>query len=155
MGEGGQSCIFNWVALVALLLMFGTVSVDILSSKVLNRPIVASVDYASLLATLVAAFSASQTILLGRHIEVEFVVTRLPIPLRKFLNFISSLLSSAFFLLISVRSVGYARHLYAVREATLTAHIPVYPFVIGMAIACIPPILIYALRAYRDLKEVR
>ena len=50
---------------------------DILSAKILNRPIVTPrVDVASLLAAVVASFSVSRTILAGRHIEVEFIVAR-------------------------------------------------------------------------------
>ncbi len=146
---------FNWIAIIALLLMFGVVSVDILSSKILNRPITAAVDFMSLLATVVAAFSLSQTILAGRHIEVEFIVTKMPVVLRKVLNVTSSLFSMCFFVLIVWKSFAYARNLQALGEATLTQHIPVAPFVYGIGIACIPAIFIYAIRVYKDTKKVR
>jgi len=146
---------FNWIAVIALLLMFAVVSLDILSSKIFNRPITAAVDFMSLLATIVAAFSLSQTIQVGRHIEVEFIVTKLPGTLRKVFNVISSLFSMCFFILVVWKSFAYARNLQTLGEATLTQHIPVAPFVYGLGVACVPAIFIYALRAYRYTKEVR
>lgn len=149
------SALFNWLAVIALLLMFGIVSADILSSKIFGRPITGAVDYVSLLAVIVASFSVSQTILAGRHIEVEFIVIRLPIPMRKAFNLLSSVLSAGFFALVALKSLSYARHVQLMREATLTERIPIAPFVYAMAVACIPAIFIYALRAYKDTKEVR
>ncbi len=145
----------NWIAVVALLLMFASITVDILSSKLFNKPIVQTVDIMSVLATVVTAFALSQTIIAKRHIEVEFIVSRMPVMLRKTCNFISSCLSMCFFALVAWRSFVYACRLQDVGEATLTAHIPVAPFVFGMGIACIPAVLLYAFIAYRDIKEVR
>ena len=146
---------FNLIAVGALLLMFAIMVVDILSAKILNRPIVATVDVASILAVVVASFSVSRTILSGRHIEVEFIVTLFPRGVRKVFNTIASFLSLAFFLLIVWRSIMYANSLVETGESSLTAHIPMAPFAYGIAIACIPAVLIYAYQVYRDSKEVR
>jgi len=146
---------FNWIAAGALLAMFAVMVLDILSAKILNRPITATVDVASLLAVIVASFSVSKTILAGRHIEVEFVVTRLPRGARKAFNTISSFLSLVFFLLIVWRAFIYAHDLQKSGESSLTQHIPMAPFVYAIAIACIPAVVIYALQTYRDTKEVR
>jgi len=146
---------FNQIAVGALLLMFAIMVVDILSSKIFNRPIVATVDVASFLALVVASFSVSKTIMAGRHIEVEFIVTLLPRGIRKFFNVFASFLSLAFFLLIVWRSIMYANSLVETGESSLTAHIPMAPFAYGVAVACIPAVLVYAYQTYRDTKEVR
>jgi TRAP-type C4-dicarboxylate transport system permease small subunit len=146
---------FNWIAVGALLLMFAVLVLDILSSKILNRPFVATVDVASLLALVVASFSVSRTILAGRHIEVDFIVSRLPQGVRKISNSVASLLSLGFFVLIVWRSFLYGRSLQVTGESSLTTHIPMAPFAYGIAIACIPAVLIYLYRTYRDMKEVR
>jgi len=146
---------FNLVAVAALLLMFAVMVVDILSAKILNMPIVATVDLASVLALVVASFGVSRTILAGRHIEVEFIVTLFPRGVRKVFNAFASFLSLAFFVLIVWRSILYANSLVETGESSLTAHIPMAPFAYGIAIACIPAVLIYAHQTYRDTKEVR
>jgi len=146
---------FNWVALAALLAMFAVITIDILSSKLLNRPITATVDIASLLAAIVAGFAVSQTILAGRHIEVEFVVTCLPKTARKVFNVFASLFSLLFFLLLVWRCLVYARDLQVLGETTLTQHIPIAPVVYGIGIAFIPAVVIYAVQVYRDMREVR
>lgn len=146
---------FNWVAVGALLAMFALLVLDILSSKLLNRPIVATVDVASLLALVVASFSVSRTILAGRHIEVQFVVEKLPRGTRKTFNALSSFLSLAFFCLIVWRSVVYAYSLQKTGESSLTQHIPLAPFAYSLAVACVPALFIFAYQVYRDTKEVR
>jgi len=146
---------FNRVAIGALLGMFALLVLDILSSKLLNRPIVATVDVASLLALVVASFSVTRTILAGRHIEVEFIVTNLPRGTRKIFNVLSSFLSLVFFCLIVWRSSIYAYSLQKTGESSLTQHIPLAPFAYGLAIACIPAVFFYAYRIFRDTKEVR
>lgn len=146
---------FNWVAVKALLLMFAIMVVDILSSKILNQPITATVDVVSLLALVVASFSVSWTILAHRHIEVEFIVSMFPRGARKIFNTIASFLSLAFFLLIVWRSFIYGYSLQETGERSLTQHIPMAPFAYAIAIACIPAVLIYAFQTYRDTKEMR
>lgn len=146
---------FNWVAVGALLAMFAIMVLDILTSKILNRPITATVDVASFLALVVASFSVSRTILAGRHIEVEFIVTKLPRGARKIFNTLSSSLSLAFFLLIVWRALVYAYSLQKTGESSLTQRIPMAPFAYGIAIACIPAVLVYAYQIYRDAKDVR
>lgn len=146
---------FNWVAVMALLAMFAIMVLDILASKILNRPITATVDVASLLALLAASFSVSRTILARRHIEVEFIVTRLPRGARKVFNTLSSFLSLSFFLLIVWRTFLYAYGLQKTGESSLTQHIPMAPFAYAIAVACMPAVLIYAYQTYRDSKDVR
>lgn len=146
---------FNRVAIGALLGMFALLALDILSSKILNRPIVATVDVTSLLALVVASFSVSRTIMARRHIEVEFIVTNLPRGTRKIFNVLSSFLSLVFFCLIVWRSFIYAYSLQKTGESSLTQHIPLAPFAYSLAIACIPAVLFYAYRVYRDTEEVR
>jgi len=146
---------FNWIAVGALLVMFAIMVLDILSSKILNQPITATVDVASFLALVVASFSVSRTILAGRHIEVEFIVKKLPRGARKSFNMFSSFLSLAFFLLIVWRAFVYAYSLQKTGESSLTQHIPMAPFAYGIAIACIPAVLIYAYQTYYDTKDVR
>jgi TRAP-type transport system small permease protein len=145
----------NLVAVGALLLMFFVMVADILSSKIFNRPITFAVDVASLLALVVASFSVSRTILAGRHIEVEFIVAIFPRGVRRIFNTIASFLSLAFFLLIVWRSIVYANSLLKTGESSLTTHIPTAPFAYGIAVACIPAVLIYVFQTYRDTKEVR
>jgi len=146
---------FNWVAVGALLLMFGMMVADILSSKIFNRPITATVDVACFLAIMVASFSVSRTILAGRHIEVEFLVVLLPQGMRKFFNTIASFLSLAFFILIIWRSIEYANSLVQTGESSLTAHIPMAPLAYGIAAGCVPAVFIYAYQTYHDAKELR
>ena len=146
---------FNWIAIGALLAMFAIMVLDILTSKIFNVPITATVDVASFLALVVASFSVSRTILAGRHIEVEFIVAKLPRGARKFFNALSSFLSLVFFLLIVWRAFVYAYSLQKTGESSLTQHIPMAPFAYGIAFACIPAVLIYAYQTYRDTKDVR
>jgi TRAP-type C4-dicarboxylate transport system permease small subunit len=146
---------FNWVAVGALLAMFGMITIDILSSKILNRPITATVDIASLLAAILAAYAVSETILAGRHIEVEFIVGSLPPRVRRGFNVFASTLSLFFFVLLVWRCFVYAGDLRVSGEASLTQHIPLAPIVYGIGIAFIPAVVIYAVQVWKDMRETR
>jgi len=143
---------FNWIAILSVLLMFVVITADILSSKILNKPITAAFDIVSLLGICVASFSLAETIIAGRHIEVEFIVAKMPFTVAKVLNVLSRVLSIVFFILIVWRSFIYGYHLQLVKEATMTQRIPVAPFVYAIGVACIPAIFIYAIQAYQNLK---
>jgi TRAP-type C4-dicarboxylate transport system permease small subunit len=146
---------FNWVAVLALLAMFGMITIDILSSKILNRPITATVDIASLLAAILAAFAVSETILAGRHIEVEFIVGSLPPRIRRGFNVFASTLSFLFFALLVWRCFAYAGDLWVSGEASLTQHIPLAPIVYGIGFAFVPAVVIYAVQVWKDMREAR
>ena len=146
---------FNWVAVGALLAMFGVITIDILSSKILNRPITATVDIASLLAAVLAAFAVSETILAGRHIEVEFIVGSMPPRIRRAFNVFASTLSLLFFVLLVWRCFSYAGDLRVSGEASLTQHIPLAPIVYGIGFAFVPAVVIYAVHVWKDMREAR
>lgn len=149
------SASFSWVAIAALFLMLVVVAVDILSSKIFNRPVTAAVDVASVAAICVIAFALPQTVLAGRHIEVEFVVARLPKRLRQACNAFSSLLSLGFFALLAWRLYVYAQELSASNEVTLTQHIPLAPLAYAVAIVCVPAAAMYARQFWQDVRKGR
>ena len=67
----------------------------------------------------------------------------------------ASFLSFLFFLLLVWRCLDYAYDLQELGEASLTQHIPIAPFAYGIAVACIPAVIIYAVQVCLDIKKDR
>jgi TRAP-type C4-dicarboxylate transport system permease small subunit len=143
---------FNRIALVALTIMLGLVTADIIGAKLLGRPVPGAMDLTSLLALIMVGFSTTQTQIMGRHITVDFMTTRLPKSLRKVLRGGSTMLCIFFFLMVIWRLFLYARDLQIHREVSLTVKIPLAPFAYGLALAFIPMVLVLLIQLWRILK---
>ena len=141
----GLSNCFLWVALVALALMLGLVTADIIGAKGLRMPVSGAMDLSSLLALLAIAFSTAQTHRMGRHIKVDFVTMFLPKKVRKIIRFVSTSLCVLFFATVLWRLVLYAEGVQVHHEASLTVKIPLAPFAYAMALAFLPMLLVLLL----------
>ncbi|MCF8094502.1 MAG: TRAP transporter small permease [Desulfobacteraceae bacterium] len=146
------SRLFNWIALAALSCMLLLVATDIIGSKVFGQPVPGAMDLTSLLGILLIGFSMPQTYLMGRHIKVDFVMTRLRPSLRKPLRSVSLILVTVFFACIVCRLFVYAQGLYSYGEKTMTIQVPLFPFAYALAISFFPMLLAVPLYLYRTWK---
>lgn len=133
----------EWIGVCAFLLMMGITWVDVIRGKMFNKPIFGGIDMVMLAQLLAMTFAASMVVILGRHIQVEFMIVMFPKRLKNIIKSISSLLCFAFFVLIVWRLFAFAYSFQRGGEVTPTAYIPIFPFVYGAAVACIPASLSY------------
>lgn len=142
---------FNWVALVALLLMVALVAADITAGKLFNRPFVGGVELVCFIGVVIVSFSISQTYALGRHIRVDFIVLRLPERIRLVLISLSALISFLFFVVVVWRVTLYAYDMQVANEVSATYRIPFMPFIYGIALASIPITLLLAVEFIKSI----
>lgn len=143
---------FNGIAMVALSAMLVLVTADILGGKALGMPVPGAMDLTSLFGLLIIGFSTTETHIMGRHIEVDFVTMRLSKRLRKILRSISTILCILFFTAAVWRISKYAYGLQAYGEASLTVKIPLAPFAYALAAAFTPMVLVLIIQLYYILK---
>jgi TRAP-type C4-dicarboxylate transport system permease small subunit len=100
------------------------------------------------------AFPASLTLILGRHIQVELLITRLSNRTQAVISSFALLLGFGLFVLIILRLylIGYSFQTSG--EQSHSAHIPYYPFAYGIALASIPVCLVYLQKLFSSLKKV-
>lgn len=143
---------FNWIALAALTVMLGLVTVDIVGAKIFRQPVPGAMDLTSLLGLVVIAFAVAQTQLAGRHITVDFLTLRLPKSLQIIVRSISTLFCLFFFAVVIWRLFMHARDMQTLGDASLTVNIPLAPFAYGLAVAFVPMLFVLMIRFYHIIK---
>lgn len=134
---------FEWVGLVAFILMMLITTVDIIGAKLFLLPVFGSLDMMMLAQLTAMTFSVAAALILGRHVQVEFFVLLLPGRVRTIVDCIVFLLGFVLFTIIVWRLFLYSYDLQIEGEVTPTARIPIYPFGYGAAVACVPVCLVY------------
>lgn len=133
---------FEWVGMAGLLLMMLVTNIDVIGAKLFLSPLRGTIDMVMLFQLVAVAFACAFTLIIGRHVRVEFFTNRLPRRAQAIINSVISLIVLGLFILIIWRLCVLGYSFQAGGETTATAHIPVYPFAYGAAFASIPVCLV-------------
>ena len=144
---------FEWIGLAGLLLIMTITCIDVVGAKVFKSPILGAIDMVMLSQIVAISFAASMTLILGRHIRVEFFVNLLPRRAQAVINSIVLLLGLGLFILIIWRLCVLGYSFQTSGEYSMTAYIPLYPFAYGIALACIPVCLVLLLEFLKSLTK--
>jgi len=142
------------IGLIAFLFVMCITCIDVIGSKVFSKPVFGSIDMVMLGQLLAISFAASMMVILDRHIQVEFMVILLPRGLRNIIKSICHFLCFVLFVLIVWRLFAHGYSLQQGGEVTPTAYIPLFPFVYGAAVACIPACLGYLQKFINSILKV-
>jgi TRAP-type C4-dicarboxylate transport system permease small subunit len=145
---------FNWVALGALATMLGLITADIVGAKFFRHPVPGAMDMVSLLGAILTAFSATETQIQGRHIDVDFLVVRLSSSLQKALACVKDFVCSALFAVVVWRCFRSGYTFAITGEVSPTQRIPLAPFAYAIALACVPMFLVFMVAFYRSLRSI-
>lgn len=146
---------FEWVGIVGFLTMLFVTCIDVFLTKILKLPIQGAIDIVMFAQLIAIAFSISLTVALGRHIQVEFVVSRLPRRIGAFVDTIVSLLGLAFFITI-VWNLFILGHSFQIagEQSMSQLRLPLFPFPYAISFASIAVCLIFLQRFLNSLKRV-
>ena len=144
---------FEWIGLAGLLLMMVITCIDVVGAKVFRWRLLGALDIVMLSQIVAISFAASMALILGRHIRVEFFVTRLPRHAQAVINSIVLLLGLGLFILIIWRLWVLGYSFQTSGEYSPTAYIPYYPFAYGIALASIPVCLVFLLEFLKSLTK--
>jgi TRAP-type C4-dicarboxylate transport system permease small subunit len=145
---------FEWVGMAGLLLVMLVTCVDVIGNKFFGSPLRGTLDMVQLFQLVAVSFACASTLIIGRHVKVEFLVTKLPRRAQAITISLVSLLELGLFILIIWRLLVLAHTFQTSGEYTASAHIPVYPFVYGAALACIPVCLVFIHELISSLARV-
>lgn len=144
---------FEWVGLAGLLLMMVITCVDVIGAKLFKSPILGALDIVQLSQIVAIGFAVSMTLIVGRHIQVEFFFDLLPRRVQAVVNPIILLAVLLFFIVIIWRVCVLAYSFQTSGEYTATAYIPLYPFAYGVALAFIPVCLVLLVDFLKSFKQ--
>jgi len=134
---------FEWIGLAGLLVVMFITCIDVIGAKVFLRPVFGAIDIVMLSQLVAISFAAAFSLILGRHVRVEFFVVMLPRRVQAVIDGIVFLLGLILFILIIWRLCVYGYFLQTGGEESATARIPLYPFAYGIALASIPVCLVF------------
>jgi TRAP-type C4-dicarboxylate transport system permease small subunit len=140
---------FERVGAWGLLLMMLITCADVFGAKLFRQPVYGALDIVMLAQLVAVSFALAFSLIIGRHVTVEFFVPLLPPRLRAMVDMVVSLLGLIFFILIVWRLAVYGYSLQIGGEVSATIRIPLYPFAYGIAIASIPVSLVFLFRVLR------
>lgn len=143
----------EWVGVVGIILMFLVNLIDVIGAKLFLWPVPGATEVISFAQILAIAPAIAFTLLLNRHIRVEFIIMRFPKRLRGVINSFSSFLSLLTFFLILWQSFVYGQSLQKAGEIGSTSHIPFYPFAYFIAFCSIPVCLAFLVEVLKSLSE--
>lgn len=156
--ENFVNSLSNWlnrVAGAALVAMLALIVADIIGAKLFKWPIPGGIEMVGFLGVLVIAFAIAQTQVLRGHIEVEFLVVRLPQTAQKIIAVVVYFLGMALFALLAWRSYDFAHTLQLKGEVSMTQEIPFYPFIYGIAFCSISVFLVLLMQCIRAVTNVK
>jgi len=145
----------NWVAGVALVAMLALIVADIIGAKLFKWPIPGGIEMVGFLGVVVIAFAIAHTQVVRGHIEVEFLVTRLPKKAQGIVAGLVQFLGMALFGLLAWRSYDFAHTLQVKGEVSMTQEIPFYPFVYGIAICSVAAFLVLLVQYITAVTKVK
>jgi TRAP-type C4-dicarboxylate transport system permease small subunit len=148
-----SSC-FEWVGLAGLLIMMFITCIDVIGAKLFLRPVFGAIDIVMLSQVVAISFAAAMTLILGRHVQVEFFITRLPRRVQAVTDSIVFFLGLFFFILVVWRLCVHGYHFQTGGEMSATASIPLYIFAYGIALASIPVCLVLLLGFLKSIGKI-
>ena len=143
----------EWLGLAAMLLMMAITCIDVVGAKIFRWRILGAIDMVMLVQIVAISFAAGMTLILGRHIQVEFFFDLLPRRAQKVVNSFVLLLGLGLFILVIWRLCVLGHSFQTSGEYSPTAYIPLYPFAYGIALACIPVCLVLLLEFLKSLTK--
>ncbi|MGQ9824518.1 MAG: TRAP transporter small permease [Desulfotomaculales bacterium] len=144
---------FERVAMVGIVGIIVATLVDVIGAKAFNRPLAAGTEIVYFLQIIAISGALASTQIDGKHIRLEFVDS-LPKRVRGVFNFLAALLGLGLFLLLAWKSYEYAQTLRNAKEVTAASRIPIYPFVLWIALSCIPLCLVLLKEMVKSAVEV-
>jgi TRAP-type C4-dicarboxylate transport system permease small subunit len=128
--------IMAYVASVALVGMMLLTVADVFGRYVLNNPITGTWELVGFLLVVAGSWGLGYCQVQKGHIRVDFIAQRFPQKVQDILTSIARFLGFAAFTLLCWRCVVYTQYYLALTRgnATDTLHIPLFPFVLCLAI---------------------
>ena len=128
--------VLNYIAAAFLAVMMVLTGVDVLGRYLFNKPVPGSYEMTEFMMPVVIAFGLAYCALEKGHVRVELVTSRLPKRTQAVMNTIVTLVFLGLFILVTWQTWLRAKGMIDVGQLSLTLYIPVYPFVLSVAVGC-------------------
>jgi len=145
---------FEWIGVAGLLTMMLVTIIDVTGGKLFLSPLLGAMDWVRVAQSVAIAFACAITLIVGRHVRVEFFVAKLPKRAQAVINSLINLLGLGLFALLIWRMSVLGYSLQAGGEVSATAHIPRCIFAYGIALASLPVCLLFLQELISSITKV-
>jgi TRAP-type C4-dicarboxylate transport system permease small subunit len=145
---------FNRIAGAGLIAMLGLIVADIVGIKAFSHPVPGGIEVVAFLGVVVIGFAIAWTQIIHGHIQVDFLVMKIPPRPRAVIDCIVTFLGMGFFVLLAWRTWDYARILQASGEVSMTQKIPFYPFIYALAACYLVTLLVLIMDFWKSIVKV-
>jgi len=152
--NGRLSGWFAWIGVAGLLLMMLVTCIDVIGAKLFGSPLLGAIDWVRVFQSVAIAFACAATLIVGRHVKVEFFVAKLPKRAQAVIESIVLLLGLGLFILIVWRLSVLGYFFQAGGETSATAHIPRCLPAYAIALASIPVCMVFLQKLLSSLTRV-
>lgn len=140
------------VANFAAMFIVGVVFLDVIGSKFFKRPLEGSYELVTVAQLIAIGFSGANTFLVGRHVQVEMLVDKMPTRLRKSIIAFVTALGLLTFAVLAYEGFLYGESLRRAGEVSGTIYIPLFPFAYVLAVSSGLMVLVLLLYFRENLK---
>jgi TRAP-type C4-dicarboxylate transport system permease small subunit len=126
--------VLNIIAAGFLAAMMVLTGVDVFLRYIFNRPVTGSYEMTEFMMPIVIAFGLAYCAVEKGHVRVELVILRLPERAQVVMHIFANLVFLAVFILITWQTFLRAKGMFDVGQTSIVLYIPVFPFVLAVAI---------------------
>lgn len=145
----------NYMSVLAgilLVIMMGITLTDVIG-RFFGKPLIGAYELVSFLGAAVAGLTIPRASLLNAHVNVDFVIEKLPGAAQKILKVITRLLVFFMFLFAAWYFVFMGKNLYLTNTVTMTLKMPFYPVVFGLAVSALIQCLVSVCQIFAEKGE--
>lgn len=130
-GQGWIHRLARWsesVGVVAVWVMLVLTVIDVVGAKLFAKPLRGSIELIGFAQVVAMAGGLAMSFLVGRQIELELLVSKLPASVQKVIHVFVTVLSLALFTVLSHQSFLYGKSLLRAGQRSSATGVPFYPF---------------------------
>jgi TRAP-type C4-dicarboxylate transport system permease small subunit len=142
------------IGVIGILAMFIVNLIDVVGAKLFLWPLPGAIEVIGFSQIVAITPAIAFGLILGRHIQVEFFIGKLPKQVQETLHSIVSLMGLGLFILILWQSYTYGQSLKKAGEIGSTSRIPFFPFAYFIAFCCIPVCLVFLMEFLNSFTKV-
>ena len=149
--------VMAYVAAIALVGMMMITVADVFGRYVLNNPINGTWELVGFMLVCAGSWGLGYCQVKKGHIRVDFLLQRFPEKMRAVLTILANFLGLAAFSLLCWQVTLYAQYYLSITrgDATDTLHIPIFPFVLVLAIGTGMMALVLLFDLVHSIAEVK
>ena len=126
--------VINGIAAGFLAVMMVLTGVDVLGRYIFNKPVPGSYEMTEFMMPIVIAFGLAYCALEKGHVSVQLVTSKLPERAQVVMHIFANLVFLAVFILITWQTLLRAKGMFDTGQTSIVLYIPVFPFVLAVAI---------------------